>query len=118
MQYAEELGITPYIPFKKNSRGLSKGFSAWNKMYRYFTDNKEEFMKHYHVRSNAESGFFMIKQRFGDNLSYKNTISQTNEILCKILCHNICVLIQEIFLSNLDINFNYCAKNYVAQQMD
>lgn len=118
LQYAQDLGIKPYIPFKKNATGTSKGFSAWNKTYRYFKDHREEFMKHYHVRSNAESGFFMIKQKFGGDLNYKNSISQTNEILCKILCHNICVLIQEMFLSKIDIDFYSCAKTYVAQEQD
>jgi transposase len=116
LDYANELGITPYIPFKKNAVGKSKGAVMWNRMYRHFKDNKEEFMKHYHVRSNAESGFFMIKQKFGDSVSYKIPLAQTNEILCKILCHNICVLIQEMFLSKLDIDFYSCAGKYVAQQ--
>jgi hypothetical protein len=86
LQYAQDLGITPYIPFKKNATGNSKGSTAWSKTYRFFKDNREEFMKHYHVRSNAESGFFMIKQKFGGDLNYKNPLAQTNEILCKIIC--------------------------------
>lgn len=118
LNYADGLGITPYIPFKKNSTGHSRGSPMWAKMYRYFKSNKEEFMKHYHVRSNAESGFFMIKQKFGGSISYKLPIAQTNEILCKILCHNICVLIQEMFLSKVEVDFNSCAKYYVAQQYD
>ena len=77
-------------------------------IYRYFKNNQEEFMKNYHVRSNAESGFFMIKQRFSDSVMLKDPISQTNEILCKVLCHNLCVLAQELYLSNIEINFKYC----------
>ncbi len=118
LQSAYDLGITPFIPFKKNASSHSKGCSAWNKMYRYFKDNREEFMKHYHVRSNAESGFFMIKQKFGGGLCYKNPTAQINEILCKILCHNICVLVQEMFLSNIEIDFNSCANKFVAQKYD
>jgi len=114
MKYADELGITPYIPFKKNATGTSRGAPVWNRMYKHFKNRKEDFMKHYHVRSNAESGFFMIKQRFGEFVSTKNDLSQTTEILTKILCHNICVLIQEIFLSDLDIDFYSCAERYVA----
>ncbi len=114
LKYADQLGITPFIPFKKNARGSSRGAKIWNKMYKYFRENREEFLRHYHQRSNAESGFFMIKQRFGDFVSTKNEVSQTNEILAKILCHNICVLIQEIFLSNLEIDFFTCAKKCTA----
>jgi len=113
-QFAEELGATPYIPFKKNAVGKAKGAPAWNKMYKYFKNNRDEFMKHYHLRSNAESGFFMIKQRFGDFLFLKDTTSQTNEILCKVLCHNLCVLAQELYLSNIEINFKSCADRIIA----
>lgn len=116
MQFANELGITPFIPFKKNATGKSRGAPVWSKMYQYFQSNREEYMKHYHVRSNAESGFFMIKQKFGGSINYKIPTAQTNEILCKILCHNICVLIQEMFLSKVEVDFNSCAKTYVAQQ--
>ena len=73
-------------------------------------------MKHYHARSNAESGFFMLKQRFGDYVYTKNDLSQSNEILAKILCHNLCVLIQEIFLSDVKVDFLNCASRIVAQE--
>ena len=115
-QFSEQLGITPYIPFKKNATGKSRGAPAWNKMFKYFKNAREEFMKHYHLRSNAESGFFMLKQRFGDFLFLKDSISQTNEILCKILCHNLCVLAQELYLSNIEINFKSCASTMIAHE--
>lgn len=35
----------------------------------------------------------MIKGEFGDHLRSKGDTAQINEILCRILCHNICVLI-------------------------
>ena len=38
----------------------------------------------------------MIKTKFGDSLRSKSQTAQINELLCKILCHNICVVIQEI----------------------
>jgi len=113
-QFAEELGATPYIPFKKNAVEKARGAPAWNKMYKYFKDNRAEFMSHYHLRSNAESGFFMLKQRFGDFLFLKESTSQTNEILCKILCHNLCVLAQELYLSSIEINFRSCASTMIA----
>ncbi|MEK6886071.1 MAG: transposase [Nanoarchaeota archaeon] len=114
LQFADDLNITPYIPFKKNATGKSRGAPAWNRIYKYFKNNREEFMEKYHLRSNAESGFFMIKQRFSDSVMFKDPISQTNEILCKILCHNLCVLAQEIYLSNIEIDFKSCASMMVA----
>ncbi len=116
LKYADQLGITPYIPFKKNAVTKSRGAIVWNKMYKYFKENNKEFMEHYHKRSNAESGFFMIKQKFGEFVNSKNELAQTNEILAKIVCHNIRILIQEIYLSDLDIDFISCAEKYVAQE--
>ena len=55
----------------------------------------------------------MIKQRFGDFVKTRTPLSQTNEILAKILCHNICVLIQEIYLSNIEVDFIESAKKYI-----
>lgn len=56
----------------------------------------EEFLEHYHKRSNSETCFHMIKTKFGDSLRSKSQTAQINELLCKVLCHNICVVIQEI----------------------
>ena len=40
------------------------------------------------------STFSMIKGKFGDAVRSKSDIGQLNEVLCKVLCHNLCVLIQ------------------------
>ena len=98
-------GAVPYIAFKKNTTGRARGCLIWKKMYQYFTDNKEEFLQHYHRRSNAETVFSMIKRKQGSNLKTKNDIAQVNEILCKCLVHNICVLIQEMFELGIRIDF-------------
>jgi len=47
----------------------------------------------------------MIKSRFGDLTQMRNETGAKNDILVKILCHNFCVLIQEIF--NLGIEFDF-----------
>lgn len=47
-------------------------------------------------RSNAETVFHMIKIKFKDNVRSKTKIAQINELLCKVLAHNIYVVIQEI----------------------
>ncbi len=36
----------------------------------------------------------MVKDKFGDSLRSKSDVGQIDEALCKVLCHNICVLIQ------------------------
>ena len=51
-------------------------------------------MDHYHKRSNIETAYSMIKGKFGSALRSKSDTGQINEALCKVLAHNICVLIQ------------------------
>jgi transposase len=96
LELISKQNATPFIPFKSNVRGRARGSGIWKKMFLYFTYNQEEFMKHYHKRSNAETVFHMLKTKFGGNIKSKKYRAQINEVLCKILCHNICVVIQEI----------------------
>jgi hypothetical protein len=35
----------------------------------------------------------MIKGKFGDAVRSKSDIRQLNKVLCKVLCHNLCVVI-------------------------
>jgi hypothetical protein len=39
----------------------------------------------------------MIKAKFRDHVRSKTDVAMTNEVLCKILCHNICCLIQAMY---------------------
>ena len=97
LELIENVGAVPFIPFKKNVSGKrDKGTGIWKKMYHYFMYKHEEFLEHYHKRSNSETIFHMIKTKFKDNLRSKTRTAQVNELLLKILCHNICVVIQEI----------------------
>ena len=67
----EDVGAVPYIPFKTNSYSQSRGFHSWNKMWHYYNLHKEEFLKHYHKRSNVETTMHMIKAKFGNRLRSK-----------------------------------------------
>lgn len=111
----EQVGATPYIAFKsihtgggRSCHGKPKTSELWRKMYHYFQFNREEFMSHYHKRSNVETTFSMIKRKFGGNVRSKTETSMKNEVLCKIICHNICVLINE--MHELDISENFPAQ--------
>ncbi len=101
----DELGGTAFIPYRHNANPRARGSPLWKKMYRYFTYNQEEFMEHYHKRSNVETTFFMIKSKFTDLIRSKNEIAQKNELLLKVLCHNIVVLIQETNELGIELNF-------------
>jgi len=105
LQTVWDLGGIPYIPFRSNARLRQKGVEAWRKMFLMFQFRREEFMRRYHQRSNAESTFSMLKRKFQNKLMLKNEIGQTNEALAKVLCHNICVLVQEMHETGLRLNF-------------
>jgi transposase len=99
-------GCLPLIPFKSNTSGKrATGSMIWTEMYRFFKNNQEEYMKKYHLRSNAESGMRMIKARFGDLTHIKDEVGAKNDILVKVLCHNLCVLCQEIILLDIPCDF-------------
>ena len=108
--FIDSLGLNPYIPFKSNARGTAKGYRSWRTIFEKFTNKREEFMKIYHQRSNVETSFHMVKQPFGYNLMTKTKTANINEIKAKFLCHNICVLIQEVFERGIEIDFQSCVK--------
>jgi transposase len=99
----EQLGGTPFVPFKSNTVEPTKDEEAiWARMYYLFMYNRLTFMEHYHMRSNVESAFSMIKGKFGDSVRSKSDTGQINEALCKVLAHNICVLIQAMHALNIE----------------
>jgi transposase len=109
LKTAAENAVSPYIPFKRNSVACGTQnrprSPLWQRMFHYFSYKQEEFMSHYHKRSNVETTFHMIKAKFGDALRSKTKTAQINEALCKILCHNICCLIQAMYELNLKPKF-------------
>jgi len=105
LKIVDEIGATPYIPFKSNNSGKPFGYKIWRNMWHYFMYRHDEFMQHYHKRSKVETTFHMIKSKFGDSVKSKSKTAQINEVLCKILCHNICVVIQEMNELGIETNF-------------
>jgi transposase len=85
---------TPFIAFKRSSTG--KASALYEQMYHYFMYKREEYLQHYHKRSNVEATFSMLKRKFGDSLRSKTDTALVNETLCKVLCHNLVVLIHEM----------------------
>lgn len=99
------IGAVPYIPFKEGTGGGKKGPALWKKMYGYFMFNREDFDQHYHRRSNVETTFSMVKAKFGASVRAKSEVAQANELLCKVLAHNIVVLISAIYELELQPTF-------------
>ena len=89
-------GAEPYIPFKSNVTGKG-GSDVWRRMWAYYEFQRDSFLAHYHKRSNIETTNAMIKGKFGGKLWSKSPAGQVNEALLKVLCHNLCVLVQSIY---------------------
>jgi len=47
----------------------------------------------------------MIKSKFGQRLRSKTMTAQINEALCKVLCHNLCVVIQSVHELGIEAAF-------------
>lgn len=92
MELVAKAGGIPFISFKDNTTATKGG--VFEKMFHFYNLNRDEFLSHYHKRSNVETTFSMIKAKFGDHLRSKTDTAMINEALAKILCHNICCLIQ------------------------
>jgi hypothetical protein len=60
---------------------------------------------HYHARSNAESTFSAIKRKFGDSVKAKNDRAMKNEVLAKLVCHNLSCLIHAMEEFGIDASF-------------
>ena len=119
---AQATGGVAYIPFKSNSTGVGdhhhKFDGLWNHMWHFYNCNREVFLQHYHKRSNVETAFSMIKAKFGTSVRAKTPTAQVNEVLCKVLCHNICVLIQSIYELGLEPTFwTFGTKEAVVPKM-
>jgi transposase len=97
------VGATPYIPMKINSK--SRGAEAWKKMWHLYNFKKDEFAAHYHARSNAETVFSQIKRKFGGAVRSKLFQAQVNEVLCKVLCHNLSMLVHSFHELGIDPSF-------------
>lgn len=99
------LGATPYIMPKArtSSEGKSK---VWKDMYELHENDPEEFGAHYHLRSNVETVFSMIKTVFDGSLRAKSKTGQRTELLAKALCHNIRVLIRCMYELNVELDFS------------
>ncbi len=91
-----------------------EGPDLWRRLFHFYMFRRDRFLTHYHKRSNAETAFSMIKGKFGDSVRAKTPTAQVNEVLAKVLCHNVCVLIQSI--CELGIEPTFWAETAPAQE--
>ena len=98
----------PYIPFKSNNTGNGSGL--WRAFYAKFMLQEEAWNVSYHKRSNVETTFSMIKGKFVHALRSKSDTGQVNEVLLKVLCHNICTRIEKTSSMKTCRALGKCAK--------
>jgi len=98
----EGAGAVPFIAFKESSTGTSS--PAMARLYHRFLSERE-YMPEYHDRSNVETGFSMVKTRFGGFLRSRKPLAQYHEVLAKIVCHNVACIVQAIHELNIDPKF-------------
>ena len=72
-------------------------------MFHFYSLHREEFLSRYHLRSNVETTFHMVKSKFGDSVRSKTDRAMANEVRAKILCHNICCVIQSMYEFGVEI---------------
>ena len=104
------MGAEPFIPLKAGTgAGKSKGYKRdpdWEDLVRRFTMHPTDFYNEYHQRSNVETVFAMIKARFGGELLLsKSAVAQVNEVLMRVVCHNICVVINQMYRRGVEPEF-------------
>lgn len=100
-------GARPFIPFKRNAKEQhwKDKTGLWTSLHHFFKYHEEEFYEHYHKRSNNETAFSMIKSKFGERLRSKTRTAQVNELMLKVLCHNVAVIVQSIFELGIEPKF-------------
>lgn len=96
-EIAKDLGVEAYIPFKSNSTGRAGGSSAYHKMFLFFTYHREKFEEHYRTRGQVEVTFGAIKQKIGETITSRKFTAQVNELLAKLVVHNLTMLIQAMY---------------------
>lgn len=100
------IGAQPFVAFKINSREMDHPSEHWRRMWAYFDLKKEEFLKHYHRRSNVESTFGAIKMKFGGSVRSKQLVAQQNEVLSKVLLWNLTCIVQAIEEFGVEAEFS------------
>ena len=96
MDFAAEKQVAPFVMFRDNAT-TNTGCATWDQLLHMLRFHKREFMIAYHKRSNVESTFSAIKRVFGDFVRSKNRTAQINEVLFKVICHNLRQVIFAMF---------------------
>jgi transposase len=103
LEMIENHNAKALIAFKANAV-FGKNGETWDRLLNYYKYRYDEFHARYRFRSNVENAFSSMKSVFGQNLRSRSETGQINELLAKIICHNLRVLVRSIYELNIDID--------------
>jgi transposase len=109
------VGATGYFAFRTNTTGGVGG--RFQEMYHRFCLEKENYLKHYHLRSNAESTFSGVKRLFGDSVRSKGVVAMKNEVLGKLVCYNLTCVVHEAYKLGIEPAICATEERPVAQMI-
>ncbi len=104
LNHSADHGVEQFSEFKSNAVFDAKD-TVWNKMLHFFLYRQDEFYQIYHRRSKVEALFSAMKRKYGSILRTRNPTAQINEILTKVLCYNIGVIIRAIYELKIEPQF-------------
>ena len=107
MAFVDGLGAVLFAPFKSNvAQPDLMDDSAWARMLRMFMTDHDRWTAEYHVRSIVESVISTMKRLFGGQLNSRNDVAQGNELLCRVVAHNLVVIIHMMYERDLVPEFH------------
>ena len=84
---ADKNGV-PYICFKDNATGRTKGCPAWSASYQTYQENKKAWLDEYHQRELVEAVFSSLKQRWNESIASRQRWLRWRELAIKIVVYN------------------------------
>ncbi len=103
LEHVDALNAVAAIPFKANANPfIHSPNSVWYRLFHVCALNGDDWQRAVNQQNQAESAFSMIKRKFGEKVFGKTDTAQINEILCKIICHNLCTVIYWLYEFGLD----------------
>ena len=67
-------------PVKATDSKDSTKDALWHRLFHLFQFKREEFLAHYHKRSNVETVFSMVKAKFGNSVRSKTDTAQKKQL--------------------------------------
>jgi len=105
-KFCQSLEIKDYTKPKENTvvKGLRNSPFA-KSVQRYYEDLELKEYRRYPLRANVECTFDMLKSLFSDTLRHKKWDARVNELLCRVICHNIRCLVLAYYHGHIEFPF-------------